>query len=312
MGQHLAEEIQNKTDQAGNPEANIPSNIYRPKSPLMAKVVENKRLSSPDSHNDVRHLVFDVQGSDLRYLEGQSIGILPPGMDKNGHPHKLRLYSIASPELGDDSQRRTLSLCVKRANTTDPETGFVYQGVCSNYLCDLSPQDVVKMTGPVGKSFLMPEWVHPDLSNPNIIMIATGTGIAPFRAFLHTRYGRLSRQSGQAWLFFGVQSKKDYLYHTELESYRTQESYRLITAFSREEKNPQGGRMYVQHRLVEHADAIIALLQQPNTFVYLCGLRGMEAGIHQGLQEASGKAGISWDDLLSRLKNEKRWLVEVY
>lgn len=287
--------------------AEIPSNTYKPNAPLEAKVIATHRLTADDSPNDVRHIVFDLSHSELKYVEGQSIGILPPGEDANGRPHKLRLYSIASPAVGDDGQGNSVSLCVKRANTTDPETGVVYRGVCSNYLCDLPVGATAKITGPVGKSFVMPQ-----TPNANLIMVATGTGIAPFRAFLHNRYNQKTQESGQNWLFFGAQTRKDYLYQDELDAYAKNESCHIVTAFSREEQNAQGGRMYVQHRLIEHGQTIFNLLQQPQTYFYICGLRGMESGILEGLQEAARQQGVEWEAFFAQLKSEKRWHVEVY
>jgi ferredoxin--NADP+ reductase len=285
----------------------IPSNIYKPNAPLVATVLENTLLTDPKSANDVRHLMFDIKGSDLRYVEGQSIGILPPGEDANGKPHKLRLYSIASPAVGDDGHGHTVSLCVKRANTTDPETGVVYKGVCSNYLNDLKVGDHLKITGPVGKAFVMPE-----VPNANMIMVATGTGIAPFRGFLHHRYHSNPNQTGESWMFLGVQTKLDYLYGAELEAYRTHAGYHFIPAFSREEKTSDGRKMYVQERLYEHRDALFDLLLQPNTYFYICGLRGMEDGILEALTKAAQEKGKEWSVIFDQLKAEKRWRVEVY
>ncbi len=287
--------------------AEIPSNIYKPNSPLEAKVIEHRRLTAEDSPNDVRHIVFDIAASDLRYVEGQSIGILPPGLDANGKPHKLRLYSIASPGVGDDGQGKGVTLCVKRAITIDAETGAEYHGVCSTFLCDLSVGQTAQLTGPVGKAFIMP-----DVPNANLIMVATGTGIAPFRAFLSKRYHQLQSQSGQTWLFFGAQTRKDYLYETELADYAKNPGCNIITAFSREEKNAHGGRMYVQHRLMEHGETLFELLKKPETFFYICGLRGMEAGILEGLQDIAQQQGIDWNEFFDKLKAEKRWHVEVY
>ena len=285
----------------------IPSNIYKPNSPLEAKVIEHRRLTAEDSPNDVRHIVYDISGSDLQYVEGQSIGVLPPGLDANDKPHKLRLYSIASPGIGDDGQGKTLSVCVKRAITVDPETGKEYHGVCSTFLCDLKVGDTSKLTGPVGKAFLMP-----DTPNANIIMVATGTGIAPFRAFLSRRHNEQKHEKGQTWLFFGAQTRKDYLYEDELEEYGHDETCHIVTAFSREEKNAQGGRMYVQHRLIEHGETLFELLKKPQTYFYICGLRGMESGILEGLQEIAVRQGIDWNEFFDKLKTEKRWHVEVY
>ena len=97
----------------------------------------------------------------MPYWEGQSYGVLPPGTNpKNGKPHTVRLYSIASSRYGDDMSGQTSSLCVRRATYWDPEMGKedpAKKGVCSNYLCDSKPGDDCKMTGPSGKVMLMPE-----------------------------------------------------------------------------------------------------------------------------------------------------------
>jgi ferredoxin--NADP+ reductase len=209
--------------------------------------------------------------------------------------------------VGDDGDGKTLSLCVKRANTTDPETGTIYKGVCSNFLCDLAPGQTLPITGPVGKTFLLPE-----TDNINLIMIATGTGIAPFRGFLHQRFKQNRTQQGENWLFFGAQVQDDFLYEAELKTYEAKHGLHLVTAFSREETNDQGGRMYVQHRIQAHANQMIQLLKQPNTYVYICGLRGMESGINEGLLQAAQYQGTDWDSLLLQLKTEKRWHLEVY
>lgn len=285
----------------------IPSNIYKPNAPLEARVIDHYRLTAPDSPNDVCHIVYDISGSDLKYVEGQSIGVLPPGEDANGKPHKLRLYSIASPGVGDDGQGKTLTVCVKRAITVDEVTGQTFHGVCSSYLCDLKVGDTSQLTGPVGKAFIMP-----DKPNANLIMVATGTGIAPFRAFLSKRYKQLNHESGQSWLFFGAQTRKDFLYESELEAYRENAGCQVITAFSREEKNAEGNRMYVQHRLIEYGETLFELLKKPETYLYICGLRGMEAGILQGFQEIAQRQGIDWNVFFDTLKVEKRWHVEVY
>jgi ferredoxin--NADP+ reductase len=280
----------------------IPSNIYKPNSPLEAEIVEHRRLTAPDSPNEVSHIVLDIARSELRYLDGQSIGVLPPGEDATGRPHKLRLYSIASPHYGDDGEGKTVSICVKRAlNPPHPP------GVCSSYLCDSKVGDRIKITGPVGKSFLMPS-----AENANLIMIATGTGIAPFRAFLKVRYSERRHESGQSWVFFGCQTRKDFLYEEEYSDYRDQEGFNLITAISREQQNAEGGRMYVQHRLQEYAETIFNLLQDKKTYIFMCGLRGMEPGVMEGLQKAAESQGINFEDFFAMLKEEKRWHVEVY
>jgi hypothetical protein len=146
----------------------IPLNLYRPSRPGLARVVANVRLSPPGT-DDVRHIVLDLEGLDFRYREGQSLGVLTPGSDEAGRPHKLRLYSIASTRRGDDGLGRTVSLCVKRVAYVEPTSGLVRRGPASNYLCDLEVGDAVAITGPVGRHFLLP-----DDPNADLILIATG------------------------------------------------------------------------------------------------------------------------------------------
>src|SRR5690554_4175699 len=109
-------------------------NIYTPKSPFEATVVENRIVTRGSSPNFVRHMTFDVAGSELenRLRVGQSVGVLPPGQDERGRPHKLRLYSISSPTCGENGQSHLISTTVKR--TIEEYEDKLYLGVASNYL----------------------------------------------------------------------------------------------------------------------------------------------------------------------------------
>merc|ERR1711907_614776 len=120
----------------------------------------------------------------------------------------MGLYSIASSRYGDDFTGNTATLCVRRATWGCPELGAedpAKKGVCSNYLCDATPGTDVKMTGPSGKVMLMPE---AEDFNADIIMVATGTGIAPYRAFWKRLFVEKTPAAeaykGLAWLFLGV------------------------------------------------------------------------------------------------------------
>ena len=157
--------------------ADVPVNIYRPKTPFEGTVIENYSLLKEGAIGRVNHITFDLKDSDpfLNYVEGQSIGIMPASEDANGKPHKLRLYSISSTRHGDDFNGNTVSLCVRQLQYE--KDGETINGVCSTYLCDIKPGDKVKITGPVGKEMLLPAE-----EEANIGRLATGTGIAPMRA----------------------------------------------------------------------------------------------------------------------------------
>ena len=294
--------------------AKVPVNIYRPKNPYVGKCTEIYDLVAEGGVGTCRHMTFDLSGGDLHYVEGQSIGIIPPGEDEKGKPHKLRLYSIASTRHGDNLEDTTVSLCVRKLEYKDPETGEHVEGVCSSYLCNLQPGDDVAITGPVGKEMLLPED-----EDANIIMIATGTGIAPFRAYLWRMFLEGDKNpdynfKGLAWLFFGIPKTANILYKEQLEQMAAEnpEHFRMDYAISREQQNSEGGKMYIQHRIAEHADKLWELMQNPKTHTYICGLKGMEGGIDEALSAAAAKHDVNWDDYRKAMKKEHRWHVETY
>ena len=294
----------------------VPVNTYRPKSPFVGKCTEIYDLVREGGAGTCRHMTFDLAGGDpqLQYVEGQSIGIVPPGKDKAGKPHKLRLYSIASTRHGDNLEDSTVSLCVRKLEYKDPETGEHVEGVCSSFLCNLNPGDDVSITGPVGKEMLLP-----DDEDANVIMIATGTGIAPFRAYLWRMFKEGEKNpdynfKGLAWLFFGIPTTPNILYKDDLEK-MTQDypdNFRMDYAISREQKNSEGGKMYIQHKIGEHADKLWELMQNPKTHTYICGLKGMEGGIDEALGAAASKHDVDWTAYRKKMKKEHRWHVETY
>ncbi|MEH2055488.1 MAG: ferredoxin-NADP reductase [Nostoc sp.] len=297
-------------------QGDVPVNTYRPNAPFIGKVISNEPLVKEGGIGIVQHLKFDLSGSNLKYIEGQSIGIIPPGLDKNGKPEKLRLYSIASTRHGDDVDDKTVSLCVRQLEYKHPETGETVYGVCSTHLCFLEPGADIKITGPVGKEMLLPQ--EPDA---NVIMLATGTGIAPMRAYLWRQFKDAERAAnpeyqfkGFSWLIFGVPTTPNLLYKEELEEIQQKypDNFRLTGAISREQKNPQGGRMYIQDRVAEHADELWQLIKNEKTHTYICGLRGMEEGIDAALTTAAAKEGVTWSDYQKQLKKAHRWHVETY
>jgi ferredoxin--NADP+ reductase len=296
--------------------ADVPVNIYRPNAPFVGKCVSNDGLLAEGGIGMVQHVKFDISAGDLRYFEGQSIGIIPPGKDSKGKNHKIRLYSIASTRHGDDVDDKTVSLCVRKLEYKDEKTGKEVEGTCSTFICNLKPGDDIQITGPTGKEMLLPE--DPEA---NIIMMATGTGIAPFRAYLWRMFKDNERHAnpdysfkGLAWLVFGVATTPNILYKNELEEIQEKypENFKLTYAVSREQKNAEGGKMYIQDRIAENADKLWELIQQEKTHVYICGLKGMETGIDAALTNAAIKSDVKWAEYRSQLKRAGRWHVETY
>ena len=295
-------------------EPNVSVNLYSIQKPLAAKTIENRQLtlSSTNLRSDVRHVTFRYE-ENLSYKPGQSVGTLIPGVDPHtGKPHKLRLYSVASESKGDFGDSRTVSLCVVRHFWNNLTTGEKnVPGVASNYLCDLNIGDEVHLTGPVGKHFLLPS----DYKKRDLIFVATGTGIAPYRGMLKEMFD--SGYVGRVWLYFGVGYSDTILYHDEFEQYRKFKNFYYIKAISREEKNPipeivptRENKMYVQVKMYQDRNQLKEVLNKPDSFVYLCGLKGMEAGIFPVLEKIGSELGKA--DFVAQLKAEQRLRVEVY
>ncbi len=293
----------------------VPVNLYKPKSPFIGKVKENYSVLKEGAIGRVNHITFDLSNSNpkLEYVEGQSIGIIPDGEDSNGKPHKLRLYSIASTRHGDNFEGNTVSLCVRQLQYE--KDGRTINGVCSTFLCDIKPGDDIKITGPVGKEMLLPED-----EDANVIMLATGTGIAPMRAYLRRMFETKEQEKngwkfkGKAWLFMGAPKTANLLYDSDFEWYKSQypNNFSYTKAISREQNNSKGGRMYIQDRVLEHADEIFTMIENPKTHIYLCGLKGMEPGIDEAMTKAAAAKNIKWSELRPQLKKAGRWHVETY
>ena len=293
----------------------IPVNLFTIQKPLAGTTIENRPLT-PQSHgprSDVRHITIHYKEK-LPYQPGQSVGILIPGVDPlTGKPHKLRLYSVASTSVGDSGDRQTVSLCVVCHFWDNPKTGEKnVPGLASNYLCDLKVGDSVAMTGPVGRHFLLPQ----DFKTRDLIFMATGTGIAPYRGMLKELFEKGFQ--GRVWLYFGVQYRDGVLYNDEFETYQSHQNFFYIKAISREEKNPipelvptRENRMYVQVRMYQERKLLKEVLTKPDSVIYLCGLKGMEQGIFPVLNGIGSELGMQ-ESFVAKLKAEQRLRVEVY
>ena len=280
------------------------TNLHGPKAPISATVVGNVQVNEAGTANETHHIVLDFGHMPFPVLEGQSIGIVPPGVDAQGKPHHARQYSIASPRNGERAGYNNLSITVKRV--VEDHDGQPVKGVASNYLCDLQTGAAVQVIGPFGSSFLMPN--HP---KSHIVMICTGTGSAPMRAM--TEWRRRLRQSGKfeggkLMLFFGARTQKELPYFGPLQKL-PKDFIDINFAFSREAGQT---KRYVQDLLRERSVDLVELLKDPNTYIYVCGLKSMEEGVVLALRDVVTQAGLNWESLGSSLKQEGRLHLETY
>jgi len=285
------------------------TNLYGPKTgPSTATVTGNFRVTevgqTAGSDYDTHHVVLDFGAVPFPVLEGQSIGILPPGTDDKGKPHFARQYSIASPRNGERPGYNNVSLTIKRV--LEDHQGKPVRGVGSNYMCDLKVGDTVQVIGPFGSSFLMPN--HP---KSNIVMICTGTGSAPMRAM--TEWRRRLRASGKfeggkLMLFFGARSQAELPYFGPLQNL-PKDFIDIHFAFSRTPGQP---KRYVQDAMRERAADLVALLKDGNSHFYVCGLKSMEEGVVLALRDVAQQSGLDWATVGAALKREGRLHLETY
>jgi sulfite reductase (NADPH) flavoprotein alpha-component len=282
--------------------------ITRIPSPLLRVMAERtgdsilQKLSSPEGADELNRFlrgreIIDLllQHPQVRFQPIEFVGLL-----KKLQP---RLYSISSSPA---AHKRQVHLTV---NTVRYEShGRRRKGVCSTFLADrLPPGAPVRVFVHSNKQFRLPA-----SGDTPVIMVGPGTGIAPFRAFLHERAAAGAK--GRNWLFYGDQRREtDFMYGDELESWmRSGTLTRLDTAFSRD----QAEKVYVQDRMRECGQQLFAWLEEGASF-YVCGdasrmAKDVDAALHEILQTAGGFNADRAADYVSRMKSEKRYLRDVY
>ena len=213
-----------------------------------------------------------------------------------------RLYSISSSLSAFPAQVHLTVGIVRYETCNRPR-----KGLCSTFLADrVEPNGTVPVFVQPSHGLKLPK----DPATP-IIMVGPGTGIAPFRAFLHER--RAAAAPGKNWLFFGdQQSASDFLYRDELLSLQTSGYLaRLDTAFSRDQQQ----KIYVQNRMLENAAELFSWLDSGAHF-YVCGdakrmAKDVDAALHKVI-ELAGRTPDQAAEYIQKLKSEKRYQRDVY
>jgi sulfite reductase (NADPH) flavoprotein alpha-component len=214
-----------------------------------------------------------------------------------------RLYSISSSPAAHAGEIHT-TVAVVRYRSHNRERG----GVCSTMFADRSrPECRLPIYIQPNNKFRLPK----DSDRP-IIMIGPGTGIAPFRGFLHERRALGAR--GKNWLFFGERSAAtDFLYREELESMQKVSFLtRLDLAFSRD----QDHKIYVQDKMFEQAPLFWSWLQD-GACVYVCGdatrmAKDVDAMLHAIVEKQGDLNREAAVDFVQNLKDHHRYHRDVY
>ena len=310
-------------------------NLVKPSQPVTGTVVSNELCMNGKSSSFVKHLTIDVSNTPLAgtFRAGQSFGVITPGQDENGKPHKVRLYSLACPTWGEDGAGNVLSTTPKRLmdeykpqrRGDDSHDHRLFLGVCSNYLCDLNAGDEVSLSGPNSKRFLLP--VEPN--DHDYLFLATGTGIAPYRGMLREL---LNAPGGpcksQIHLVMGAPYTSDLLYHDSFEALALQyDNFHYHTAISREPLPDGRSGRYVHSLMEDELDLFKPLLVNSRTVIYVCGLAGMQLGLFKMLarhglddgycergKQVDGVAPEDWtpEQIKRGVRPTGRCLLEVY
>jgi sulfite reductase (NADPH) flavoprotein alpha-component len=282
--------------------------ITRIPSPLLNAVAERsgdaelQKLAAPGTNGELTKFLWGREIIDL--LHGHPAARFTPtefvALLKKLQP---RLYSISSSPKAHPGE---VHLCVGVVRYDS--LGRARKGVCSTFLAERVPAGGA-----------VPVFVHhnknfrpPANADAPMIMVGPGTGIAPFRAFLEER--RSTGAKGKNWLFFGDQrAATDFLFREEIEVMRREGTlHRLDLAFSRD----QAEKIYVQHRMLEHARELYAWLEEGAGF-YVCGdasrmAKDVDAALHQVIQTAGGKSAEEATACVAALKKDKRYQRDVY
>ncbi len=272
-----------------------------------ATLVSSERLTDEASEEEVRELVLEIDRGDSPYRLGQIIGVLAPGPEF-GKEHHLRLYSVADlPEPGPSGRPR-IAICVRRCSYVDDYSGEEYPGVASNFLCDLRPGDRFSITGPFGIPFEVPAE-----RDAHLILIGSGTGIAPFRAFVKHLYREVADWHGRVWLFYGARSGLEMLYmndrRDDFAQYYDEETFEAFQALS---PRPSWRDPIAWDRALEARGAELwRMLGDPKTYVYVAGLEEIVDQLDAVFAGLAGSAD-QWRRRKAELMAGERWVELIY
>jgi ferredoxin--NADP+ reductase len=273
-----------------------------------ATLISSQRLNPSSSDAEVRELVLEIDRPDFPYQLGQSVAVIVPGDPEFGRRDHLRLYSVADmPQAGPAGKPR-IALCVRRCAYIDEFTGEQYPGVASNYLCDRRPGDELWLAGPFGLA-----WEVPEDRTATLILIGTGTGIAPFRALVKHIHRDVPDWRGKIWLLFGARSGLELLYMNDekddFSQYYDRETFEAFKALSPrpEWADPIGWDYAIEAR----SEELWAQLEKVNTYVYLAGLEPMRAELEKVFEDLAGSKE-RWQRRKAELMAGGRWVELLY
>jgi ferredoxin--NADP+ reductase len=271
-------------------------------------IVKSTIRVTPEESDEVRQLVLQIDDPAFRYRTGQSIGVLVPGPHDFGNPYHHRRYSIANPTETGNLESVELLLLVRRCFYLDAISGERYPGIASNYLCDARPGDKILVTGPYRSPFRIPDDPH-----SNLLMIGTGTGVAPFRAFIQQIYDKHRGWKGDVRLFYGDRGGMNLLYlndkQRDLGQYYDDVTFKAFNALIDRPLADEADKL--EETLSAHIDECHRLLRDSHTHVFLAGQQKAAAAFDKVMSDAFGGED-EWRELKRKLAGEERWAELLY
>lgn len=276
--------------------------------PTTQAFIKDSRRITPESTEEIRHITLRVADPAFQFVEGQSIGVVVPGPHPFGNAYHVRRYSIANARSVPIDTGVELDLLVRRCFYIDEVSGERYPGIASNYLCNAKPGASLTIGGPYLSPFKVP------LDNrANLLMLGTGTGIAPFRAFAQLIYERRGDWKGQVRLYYGGRSGLDLMYTndetTDLANYYDEKTFKAFRALGT--RPLMTSSQALERGLTDNAEDALHLIKEPNTYVFLSGLGKIAAVFDKVMAERVGSSE-EWAAIKQKMIDEGRWSELIY
>ncbi|QVL49421.1 MAG: oxidoreductase [Thiocapsa sp.] len=276
--------------------------------PTTQAFIKDSRRITPESTEEIRHITLRVADPAFQFVEGQSIGVVVPGPHPFGNAYHVRRYSIANARSVPIDTGVELDLLVRRCFYIDEVSGERYPGIASNYLCNAKPGASLTIGGPYLSPFKVP------LDNrANLLMLGTGTGIAPFRAFAQLIFERRGDWKGQVRLYYGGRSGLDLMYTndetTDLANYYDEKTFKAFRALGT--RPLMTSSQALERGLTDNAEDALHLIKEPNTYVFLSGLGKIAAVFDKVMAERVGSSE-EWAAIKQKMIDEGRWSELIY
>ncbi len=276
-------------------------NLFGRRDPLEARVTGNLKLTGEGASADIHHIILDFGTTSFPVLEGQSIGVIVPGTDENGARTRCGCFR---------SQARA-------TRTPEHEQHLPHRKACNHGECrrqqtkgrrlELRLRPEARGQGADRRAFR--------LDVPDARRFRSrhrddlhGHRVAPFRGFTERRRRANPNAKGKLYLFFGARTPEELPYFGPLQRVpKTLLDQELV--FSRLADKP---KEYVQDRMKKRSSDLAALLQKSTTHIYMCGLKGMEAGVEESFVSICREHKLDWLMIRAKMRDEGRFHVETY